>query len=290
MIIPFERVSAPSHHARHSIGSVGVWHSWTPAARSLLAEWRKCPEFPDPILRHLRAGLPYDYTYSLDGSVSPQLLEATDELAEGYVELERPAHIILLTNLLDDPNDGIALHRLLACLRDRVAVLLGDPFGALYAPLSKTGPRAGAFALHADLYKPDMLMNVFDDVPQGRSGASLFLSVAKLLEILRGLPSVPPDVYERLESCLSKPVLDDRYEEFFSLLHGRRQPWSSELRVTLRTHQMKIKFFRGEGYLIHDRTWIHGRTAPRQGVSPRRLHRLIFRRFERESSGRNLID
>ena len=37
-----------------------------------------------------------------------------------------------------------------------------------------------------------------------------------------------------------------------------------------------VKFKKGEGFLVHDRLWLHGRTKTRKNVNIKRLMRLIF--------------
>jgi hypothetical protein len=49
--------------------------------------------------------------------------------------------------------------------------------------------------------------------------------------------------------------------------------------------QLRIKLYAGQGYLLSDRAWLHGRDAPRGGVPINRLHRLVFGRARKRSSG-----
>lgn len=131
------------------------------------------------------------------------------------------------------------------------------------------------FALHADLYPPMFLLNIFDDVPSDSSGASLFLPAERFFESIHSLQCIPGDIKAAMVDCLDRPVPEDRYQEFYDLLHGDHQ-WTGELQKELQGHARAIKLFRGEGYILNDRRWLHGRTAPSGGVPQNRLYRLVF--------------
>ena len=147
---------------------------------------------------------------------------------------------------------------------------------ALYAPLGTTGSGAGAFPLHADLYVPEILWIIFDEVPQGRSGASLFAPASALLGLLDQVPEIPAATRALVRACFEGPAVEDQFDTLFSLLYGGRELWRRTLRRSLRVYQVQIKLHRGQGYLLHDRAWLHGRATPRGGVAAERLHRLIF--------------
>jgi len=68
----------------------------------------------------------------------------------------------------------------------------------------------------------------------------------------------------------------DHFQEFFNLLHGVKHSWTNELEEKMKKEQKKIKFRHGQGYLIHDRVWLHGRMTTTGTVKPNRLHRLSF--------------
>ena len=40
--------------------------------------------------------------------------------------------------------------------------------------------------------------------------------------------------------------------------------------------QEKIKLLYGQGYMIHDRKWLHGRDSPSNGVKSNRLYGFVF--------------
>lgn len=253
------------------------WFTWSIETRELLRRWRQASQnLPDPPLVHLLGGKDYDYTYTLDPQLSldATLVDGVRSLAAGFLDLHVTDELWFVSGLLSETLDGRALHRLFACLRHCMADLTCEPTTAMYAPLSTIGVEAGDFPLHADLYLPEVLFNVFEEVPCDRSGASLFLPVAVFERLL--CAEAPPEVSQQLLQYLREPIREDSYECFYGLLHNPDAPWSKRLSRALRAHQIKIKLHAGEGYLIHDRLWLHGRTAPHRGVSSNRLHRLIF--------------
>ena len=275
---PFQRVEVPRRHRRSLVNRHARWYTWSADARRILAAWRRGSESLDlPDLVHLDAASPYSATYGATvlELADAVLAEEVLRLARSLATLERPAHLMLLTDLFTGL-DSRSLHLLLAHFRAILAAESGDDHAALYAPLGTTGAAARGFPLHADLYRPEMLWVIFDDVPADDSGASLFLPVASLLDLIDGLAEVPVDVRRQVRECFEAPADRDRFDELFSLLYGTTAGWCGELRERLLAAQLQIKLQRGEGYLLHDRTWLHGRTEPSGGVTAHRLHRLIF--------------
>lgn len=74
---------------------------------------------------------------------------------------------------------------------------------------------------------------------------------------------------------LTKIHQEDRYEENFDLLHGWYE-WTEELERRMQQRQLRIKLYSGQGYMLHDRWWLHGREAINGKLTHKRLHRLVF--------------
>jgi hypothetical protein len=255
------------------------WFTWSSRMRQFVHDWQSAlASLREPELVHLGDGGDYDATYTgnIDSIPTGCLSEGLMSVAEAFSRLEPPTGIALLTGLLDDGFDISGLHSLLAYLRGALVRLAGDPWATLYPPLGTTGSRAGRFPLHADLYRSTMLMNIFNEVAADRSGRSVFLSVESFVEAMSETPSLPPGVRDEIPALLTGGSDRDNYTSFFALVHGRDKPWSVELDRRMRKRQVRIRLNAGEGYLIHDRRWLHGREAPRGGVPAQRLHRLVF--------------
>lgn len=274
----FQQVLGTSERHQLADFQLPYW-TWTRAARIALHSWSTIvTASPEPELRDVCPGSAYGYTFSLPASLQlpPRLESDMAAIATELYHLPRTHEIVLLDQILGPWLTPKGLRLLFAYLRDVLATVHGHAMGCVYAPLSDVGTHAGSFPLHADLYPAEMVMNVFEDVPSDGSGASLFLPVARFLEILASTSGVPERTRARLASCLSEPSDEDRFHAFFDLLYDARAPWGSELTTRMRADQLRVPLRRGQGYLLHDRSWLHGREAPSGGVSRARLHRLAF--------------
>jgi hypothetical protein len=231
-------------------------------------------------------GEEYDNTFSLALTSVADMGLARDLLAiaKGLYRLKLGERIMLLDGMLSGGLDGQDLHYLFSYLRAALVSISGDPLSALHQPLHREYKRPKAFPLHADLYVPRILFNVFDDVPRDDSGATTFLSAAVFLRMLPGVKAIDGAARKRIRAILTGTHREDRYEEFYRLLHDKENAWDQELGEKMAARQLTVKLYSGQGYLIDDRAWLHGREAPSGGVSRRRLHRLIFN--NRDKSGR----
>jgi hypothetical protein len=183
--------------------------------------------------------------------------------------------IMLFDHLIGRYLDSRRLHALFAALRSALVDIARSEHAAMYTPPGDAGKREGQFPLHADLYVPRYLFNVFDNTPSGPSGASLFLPVGELRRILKGVPSLPHSTRSEILSLFNSQATRDNYSAQYDLLHGRHR-WVPELESKMRSQQMRILLRSGQGYLLHDRIWLHGREAPKGGVPIDRFRRLIF--------------
>jgi hypothetical protein len=265
-------------------GGWASWHTWSPEFRRLLVRLADSvdPAWPAPHIQELRPGERYATTFALAPQVEGdsrwrQLQGELRRYAVSLVTMPRPSRVLLLTGLREEGTPWRALRFVLAALRRAIVEIFDDQDAAYYAPLGSTGPSAGGFAAHSDLYVPELLMNIFEDVPGDGSGASVFISAKRFCELLRETPAVPEKIEHKVRALLRDELQDDGFEDFYRTLYGRGVPWSEPLQAALARKQTRIVMRAGDGYLIHDRLWLHGREAPSCGVSANRLHRLVFR-------------
>jgi len=273
----FQQSSPPPEQSRLPINEVASWFTWSEEFRAVYRAWTKhLRKFDKPQLIHLMGGgVPYDYTFSF-GESSPTdegLAEDLNFFIQDLYDSKLPTELMLFTGLIDDDLDGEDLHYLFTYFRDAIARLAMHPMCALYAPLGNT---EGDFPLHADLYIPRILFNVFEDVPDDLSGASVFLSVATLKELLPQVKSLPDNVRINIMRYLTEQYERDLYSEFFNILYGAGCAWVEELEKNMNFRKLRIKLYSGQGYLINDRLWLHGRETLNGSFSKKRLHRLIF--------------
>lgn len=258
-------------------GPAEGWWTWSRDVCDLLRALTELGKsLPSPVLTNI--GLA-EYAYTLDapkGFILPLDLQAATENFAAALHLTTSSSLRLLTGLLPSGVSAHALRLLLAASRSYIARLTGDPYSAIFAPLGVVGrTRQMHFALHADLYPSVFLLNIFDNVPSDSSGKSLFLPAVRFVEIIDSIQCIPPDIRAIMVRCLDLPLQEDRYQYFFDLLHGSH-PWTEEVEVRMQEQTYAIKLFHGEGYLMNDRRWLHGRTAPSGGVPSNRLYRLVF--------------
>ena len=221
--------------------------------------------------------LSYDWTFSWspdrwkDNGVRQRFISFARSL-----DSARPSRKIMLFDGLMKPDlTSNGMHALLALLRGALVELAGDERAAMYTPLGEVGKNAGAFPLHADLYIPHMLFNVFDEVSADDTGASTFLSVPALCNLLPSVRPLPARKRQAIIAVFAKESSVDRFEILYDLLHGGHR-WVPALEKLLEERQFRIKLQTGQGYLLHDRIWLHGREAPRGGVPINRVRRFVF--------------
>lgn len=272
----FETVEPPTRLRRNRFASAVAWWTWSREFRKFLREWRAYAHRAGrPAVKLVGRRRPYGETYSHHVEGGP-LGRELNEFARSLMSSVSRGMFVCLDGLLDGACGRRGLHLLFAAMRESIVTQRNDPRAALYNPLGSTGPDEGDFPLHADLYAPRFLFNVFDDVPGDGSGASVFLAHGDFRRALRETRSLGASWRQRILRCLAPVVSGDRYDEFWGLLHGSERPWRGELRQNLRRAQHVVLFARGQGYLLDDRRWLHGREAPNGGVTRDRIHRLIF--------------
>jgi hypothetical protein len=234
-------------------------------------------------MRTVKACEPYGGTYHLPRlAPGDALLHAINALAEALLRLRLDDEMLLLRDMFGAHLDRAQFHRLLALLRGSLVAIVGDERASLYSPPKEERKKQNDFALHADLFVVDRLLLVFDDVPDDGSGRSTFLPRARLASLLEGVRTLRDPVRARIMRLLTAPIRRDSFNRLYSLLHGDH-PWHTDLARALERDQLTIGLGRGEGYLIHDRHWLHGREVVSRPVGRQRFRRLIFGRLSCDS-------
>ena len=210
----------------------------------------------------------------LDGGLRREMLD----FARAMYHYELPAgDAMILTGMLDGPGADGMLH-LIGWLRAALAAISGEESSAIAAPTGQAGDETGAFALHADMWIPALLFNVFNHVVPGQ-GASLLLPMHELWE-LAAAAGVPADVRAEMEEARVEAGDCDYFEQFNGLLYDGH-PWSDAVRLALIEAALEVPMAPGQGYFVNDREWLHGRTALERDALPRelkedRLYRLAY--------------
>ena len=282
MTLPVElfRVVTPPHRIRSSrLLRESRCYTWSPDAVSLLRFLRRdLTKAGRPHIIHLQRGQGYDYTYSLSHTslLDSDVAEDIAELTKKLIAIRPPLSVVFFSGLIDEHITGRVIHYLFAIMRDVLARTARSQWAAIYAPSASVGDDAGDFPLHCDLYVPEMLWNIFEDVPTDGSGAAVFLETRTMLDIMQQVESLPPSTVRAVEKCLTTRSRRDRYDWFYNKLYGPEHPWAQELTHRMLKERARVGLAKGDGYLIHDRTWLHGREALSSAVSTKRFHRLVF--------------
>ena len=271
----FKRTPTPRHHRGYPLQDYAQWWSWSGEAATALRRCSRHLPRVRPRLTSVPSCFPYAQTYdvSLRG-VSKELRVELSAIGEAITKVRLGSRMYLLRDLFCTEFTPVDFHRLLAFVRAALVELKGDPGYCLHSPLQPGPANFSEFKLHADLFLAKRLFLVFDDVSRDDSGASIFLPRQRLFLLLRQLKSMPHGVRVEIENMFRVPIERDSFDQLFSLLHSD-SPWQAELAVLLKLNQREIYLHRGEGYLLHDRHWLHGRTMSQSKIGRRRFYRLV---------------
>jgi hypothetical protein len=273
----FREINPPSAQASMPISRLATWYTWSEPFEDFLRQATVAlHQLTAPRLSRVSGHALYGRTFSW----SPQRLD--NRLRHRFIafaerlEAIRPGRkIMLFDGLLGGHLDSKALHALFALLRGALVALAGDPRSAMYTPLGEIGKNAGEFPLHADLYIPPLLFNVFDNVAAEGGGASTFLPVTTLRKLIPAVESLPDAQGRVILALFEHETQKDQFEILYDLLHGPH-PWVGELEQAMEQRQLSIQFATGQGYLLHDRKWLHGRAPLDSAVPIDRVRRLVF--------------
>lgn len=273
----FREIDTPSKHARLPVSRQATWYTWSEPFEEFLCQANAALNvLTSPRLARVSGLTLYNHTFSwspqrLDIRLRRRLIAFAKSL-----QATRPGRkIMLFDGLLGPYLDSNALHALFALLRGALVAIAGDPRVAMYTRLGAVGGDAGEFPLHADLYIPSLLFNVFDNVGTGCGGASIFLPVATLRRLIPSVRTLPAARGRAILALFEHETQKDKFDVLYDLLHGLH-PWVAELELAMEHRQLSIRLGPGQGYLLHDRKWLHGRTAPDGTVPVDRVRRLVF--------------
>jgi hypothetical protein len=272
----FRRVEIPPEHRSNTLARQARWLTWGPSVIRFVDSFRSdIDKLHVPRIISVHGCEPYDSSYSyilsrLDRRFAEHVLSLSEELLSFRIGTT----LNFVTGMLNHPLESLRLWKLFALLRSGLVKLMGDSKSALNAPVFAARSDDG-FPLHADLFRTERLWLVFDHVADGKGGASLFLPMATLLNIVRSLECIPEEIAKQMLLLVLR-VNSDSFDHFFDLLYWDDNPWRLPLARALNRARRRIRLRRGEGYLIHDRHWLHGRDAILASVPRSRFRRLVF--------------
>ena len=273
----FTPVPIPSRHCQHDVAQKVRWYSWSCASVRLIEKnLNRILALPRPGCISVRGCDPYSSSYSYRFSALPvPLADFSLEMADALLRTRAGRDMKFFAGMLDPPVSSLVLHKCFALIRAGVARIYGDGRAALHAPVQTRRVDDG-FPLHSDLFLTDRLLLIFDDVSKGNSGKALFLSRESFDAAVKCNPQMPFVTRKKLRGLWRGPVRKDSFDESFNTIYSSDDPWAASLVHTMNKNCWQIKLHRGEGYLLNDRQWLHGRTPVNGRVSEARFRRLVY--------------
>ena len=269
----FERAARP----RDSTATSAKWLTWSRPLRNFVGEHeRALRSLAAPHLIDVKGCEPYESTYDIayDRLEAAMPVRRLMAFGKSLYETNPRESLMLFDGLIDESIDSDLLYAVFVALRAAIVRLTNDSTKALMTPV-KTTRKDHGFPLHSDLFMNRRLFIAFDDVTRGGDGASLFLRTKVLLRLLERVEACRPAMRRRVRALLQSRLEKDSFDELFDLLHGAH-PWVGALGALMEKRTAVIRLKRGQGYLIDDREWLHGRTASRIPVRTGRFRRLVF--------------
>lgn len=217
------------------------------------------------------------YTVDLN-RLDPSFLNKINDCSSFLSKIKIKEELYFFDKLISDSFNSQSFRFFICCLRAKLSSRRKDGMASLYIPIGAVEGE-NEFPVHSDLFIPIYLWNIFDEVFTSNQGCPLLLPVATLLnQIVKQIDNFPEDKYNFLKYIFGDKVVynEDGYDQLIAVLHGKENWWSQEVKEGIEKYVLKIKFGRGQGYLINDRKWLHGRSFSSESVTSNRLHRLVF--------------
>ena len=278
------RTPVPDHHRTNVFAYKSAWFTWSDSFLDFVRNLRETAAFQRRVtIIEIPACQPYGATYHTHFKRLTDSQTATlFRFAEGLMRISPQRDAYFFREMFSSDITSKEMRVTFALLREAMVQTAQDEAAALYSPVTQERKDLG-FNLHADLFLTTRLWLIFDDVPLDNSGASLLLPEEKLCKLIQQFPAIPSRIAKEISSLMSQSLRRDSFNRLYNLLHDDKHPWCNELEKAMKQEVYRLSLRPGEGYLIDDRNWLHGRTAVSKRVSSRRFHRLTF-------GGRNSIN
>lgn len=269
LLEPAER---PRWHRAYGLGE--RWWTWSlEARRFLMAERRELES-----LRLESTNVVHnDYPTALlpvPGHRLRQLLDHVVPLSDGMRSLVPEIEPRFLCGLFRPPLSPKAVSHFCALLARAQNDRRPGPAPAMFVPPNQS-PISSDFLPHSDLFPRRRLLIVYDQVAAPEWSESLLLPWAQAFPVLRS-SGMPARSLARIRKLLSIRVAADGFDELFKLLYDDKVPHGKRVMEAFRTVSTCVPFRRGEGYLLDDRRWLHGRRLTRGATTRARFRRLVF--------------
>jgi hypothetical protein len=269
----FERAERPRRHAAYRLSE--KWWTWSDEARYFLRTQREA-------LKALRVEqaevLPGAYPTALVPHAGSRLRALASEvlpLSQALSRVQPGVKPHFLCALVPPAVEGTVVARFLTLLAYALNLQENEALGPAMCVPPSPSPTGSDFALHSDLFPRRRLLVIFDQVSAPNWSGSLLLPWTRGFRLLNR--AGPPTAFQdRIRRLLELESRIDGFNNLFGLLY--RTNWCQKARLSDSLHAaaVHVQFGRGEGYLIDDRRWLHGRRRTKIGVTRARFRRLVF--------------
>lgn len=220
-------------------------------------------------------GATYGWTYSVRGLPPLVVQSRAESLAQSLLRFARHREVVFFKGMLDGGVTVTGLRLFFAFLRDAFVRRLTNPLAALVSPLHPAKAAHSEFPLHADAFGATRLLNIFVDVPS--QGSRITILPVGTFASCMAESGIPPTLRQRALSLVARTACtEDGFDELMSLLYAGDRPWSADFSALARDAAFSFAMRSGEGYLLDDTSYLHGRSMVEGGVSSDRLVRFLF--------------
>lgn len=269
----FERTGRPRWHRPFGLGE--RWWTWSLAGRRFLISHRN-------ELESLRLARVTVLANGYPTAVLPvrvrrleALLERVTPLSRGLEAFPNASTPSFFRGLIGNGITGLAVSHFCSLLARALNDLgSSEPGPAMYIPPNPS-PTSTDFAVHSDLFPRGRLLIIYDQVRAPAWSASLLLPWKHAFPQLERA-GMPARSLARIRALLSRRSAADGFDELIRLLYDGYSPRGERIVELLGALSVCARFRRGEGYLLDDRKWLHGRLRTCGGMTPARFRRLVF--------------
>lgn len=162
----------------------------------------------------------------------------------------------MVTQSMIGPAGGYGMKHLFAYLRAAMVELAGGERLAAHAIETHGAGHDEIFPPHTDMWVSSLLLNVFNVQPPGQ-GISTMLRMDEAWPVIAA-SGIPEEGLAQMRRSVDDAGTCDLYMEFNAWLYDDR-PWSDDVAYTLAEMSVAHEMLPGQGYLVNDRKWLHGR-------------------------------
>ncbi len=252
-------------------GQNAFYVTWTDAMTQYLDDFGKAiHSLPDPL--DLTYEQDYQKTFSFPFFKWCWVNPTVENILNELYSLQCQKEIFILKNMINEKISHQTLHYFFITLQMADCYLRKNYTSSLYAPLGETSDHGFEFAPHFDLYPQKHLLIIYNNVSPNHEGMTTFMALDKLKRIMKLNPKIFPD-QERILNLLTMDLTTDRFTQIFNTFYAKD---TADVKKVLFDNSVKFKLTKGDGFLINDRYWLHGRTKLDYSVKTDRLIRFVF--------------